>query len=226
MFEAGPSNPLPRTGDAPVASQEGNSRRSALDRLGPRENVAESQGARRAHRRKQSRRLRTASPDLRDHLTAQRIGRGNDLRERLSSRPNIPLAAPTNGNRRAGQGSNERLQVTPPDQGVTPTTGLDVVTMIHNLRNEVRDLREYGIGGSASGVVEENSSPFTAQILAEVCTGNFKLPNLTPYDGKVDPAYHIQHYETWMTMQGVSPGAMCQDLVLPSPDPASSGSRT
>ena len=28
VFEAGPSNPLPRTGDAPVASQEGNSRRS------------------------------------------------------------------------------------------------------------------------------------------------------------------------------------------------------
>ena len=56
--------------------------------------------------------------------------------------------------------------MTPPEQGVTPTTGLDVVTMIHNLRNEVRDLREYGIGGSTYGVVEENSSPFTAQILA------------------------------------------------------------
>ena len=104
--------------------------------------------------------------------------------------------------------------MTPLEQGVTPTTGLDMVTMIHNLRNEVRDLREYGIGGSAYGVVEENSSPFTTQILAEVCTGNFKLPNLAPYDGKADPAYHIQHYETWMTMQGVSPGAMCQAFSL------------
>ena len=151
-------------------------------------------------RRRGSLHLRTTSPDLRDHLTAQRIGRGNDLRERLSSRPNIQPAAPTNGNRRTGQESNERRQVTPPKQGVTPTTGLDVVTMIHNLRNEVQDFREYGIRGSTYGVVEENSSPFTAQILAKVCMGNFKLPNLAPYDGKADLAYHIQHYETWMTM--------------------------
>ena len=214
VFEAGPSNPLPRTGDAPAASQEGNSRRSALDRLGQRENVAESQGTRRARRHRRSLRLRTPSPDLRDHLTAQRIERGDDLRERLSSRPNIPVAALTNGNRRTGQGCNVRRQITPPEQGVTPTTGLDVITMIHNLRNEVRDLREHGIGGSAYGVVEEKSSPFTAQILAEVCTGNFKLPNLSPYDGKADPAYHIQHYETWMTMQGVAPGAMCQAFSL------------
>ena len=77
--------------------------------------------------------LRAASPDLRDHLTAKRNKRGDDLRERLSSRPNIPVAAPTNGNRRTGQGSNERRQVTPPEQGVTPTTDLDVITMIHNL---------------------------------------------------------------------------------------------
>ena len=42
VLEAGPSNPLLRTCDAPVASQEGNSRRSALDRLGQRENIAGS----------------------------------------------------------------------------------------------------------------------------------------------------------------------------------------
>ena len=115
VFEAGPSNPLPRTGDAPTASQEGNSRRSALDRLGPRENVAESQGTRRVRRLRRSLRLRSVSPDLRDHLTAQRNKRGDDLRERLSSRPNIPVAAPTNGNRRTGQGSIGRRQVTPPE---------------------------------------------------------------------------------------------------------------
>ena len=133
VFEAGPSNPLPRVGDAPTASQEGISRCSALDRLGQRENVAESQGTRRARRRRRSLHLRTTSPDLRDHLTAQRIKRGDDLRQQLSSRPNVPVAAPTNGNRRTGQGSYERQQLTPPEQGVTPTTGLDVVTMIHNL---------------------------------------------------------------------------------------------
>ena len=133
MVEAGPLNPLPRTGDAPAASHEGNSRRSALDRLGQKENVTESKGTQRARRRRRSLRLRTTSPDLRDHLTAQCIERGDDLRERLSSRPNIPVAVPTNGNRRTGQGSNDRQQMTPPEQGVTLTTGLDVVTMIHNL---------------------------------------------------------------------------------------------
>ena len=90
--------------------------------------------------------------------------------------------------------------MTPPEQGVTPNTGLDVVTMIHNLRNEVRDPHEGGLAGDTYRVVEEHSSPFTAQILAEVCTGNFKLSNLPPYNGKTDPTYHIQHYETWMTM--------------------------
>ena len=80
VFEAGPSNPLPRKGDAPAASQEGNSRRSAFDRLGQRENVTESQDTRRARRRRRSLRLRMSSPDLRDHLTAQRIERGDDLR--------------------------------------------------------------------------------------------------------------------------------------------------
>ena len=43
---------------------------------------------------------------------------------------------------------------------------------------------------------------------------NFKLPNLALYDGKADPAYHFHHYETWMTMQGVAPGAMCQAFCL------------
>ena len=46
--DAGPSDPSPKTRDAPVASQEGNSRRSAHDRLGQRENVTECQGTRRA----------------------------------------------------------------------------------------------------------------------------------------------------------------------------------
>ena len=90
----------------------------------------------------------------------------------------------------------------------------------------MRDLQEYKVNESANGVVEENSSPFTAQILAEICTGNFKLLNLAPYDGKADPSYHIQHYETSMTMQGVAPGAMYKALVVPSQDPALSGSRT
>ena len=90
--------------------------------------------------------------------------------------------------------------MTPLELGVTPNTDLDVVTRIHNLRNEVHDLREGGLVGDMYGVIEEHSSPFTAQILAEVCTGNFKLPNLLLYSGNTDPTYHIQHYETWMTM--------------------------
>ena len=131
--EAGPLDPSPNMGNAPAASQVGSSRHSAQDRLGQRENVSESQDTRRARRLRRGLRLRAASPDLRYHLIAQRNKRGDDLRERLTSRPNIPPAAPTNGNRRTGQGSNERRQVTPPEQGVTPTTGLDVVTLIHNL---------------------------------------------------------------------------------------------
>ena len=102
----------------------------------------------------------------------------------------------------------------PPELGVTLNTGLDIVTMIHNLRNEVRDLCEGGLAGDPYGVVEEHSSPFTAQIMAEVCTRNFKLSNLPLYNGKTDPTYLIQHYETWMTMQGVAPGAMCQAFSL------------
>ena len=55
---------------------------------------------------------------------------------------------------------------------------------------------------------------FTAHILAEVCTQNFKLSNLAPHDGKANPAYHIQHYETWMMMQSIVSGAMCQYFSL------------
>ena len=82
-------------------------------------------------------------------------------------------------------------QVTPPKQGVTPTTGLDMVTMIHSLQNEVCDLLEYGVGGNTYVVVKVNYSPFMAQIMADICTENFMIPNPAPYDGKADPAYHI-----------------------------------
>ena len=81
-------------------------------------------------------RLHAANPDLRDRLTAQRNERGDDLRERLSSPPNGPPAAPTNENCHVGQVSYEGRQVTPPEQGVTLTATLDVVTMMH-LRNDV-----------------------------------------------------------------------------------------
>lgn len=111
------------------------------------------------------------------------------------------------------QGSNEKRQITLLEQGVTPPTGIDVVIMIHNLRNKIHDIRDSGVGGyRAYSVIEEISSSFTAQILAQSCMGNF--PNLALYDGNADPSYHILHYETWMEMQGVTLRAMCQAFFL------------
>lgn len=47
-----------------------------------------------------------------------------------------------------------------PEQRVTPTTSLDVVMMIHNLQNKIRDIWESGVGGYvAYGVIEEIQTP-------------------------------------------------------------------
>lgn len=85
--------------------------------------------------------------------------------------------------------------------GGSPISRLDVVAMIHNIRNKTCDIREYSVGGyGVCEVVEENYSLFAAKIMAQSYTRNFKLPNLTPNDGKFDPAYHVQHYATWITI--------------------------
>ena len=64
------------------------------------------------------------------------------------------------------------------------------------------------------GGIEESYSPFAAQVLAQPCVGNFKLPSIPPYDGRTDPHYHVQHYETWMTMQGQTDATLCQAFSL------------
>lgn len=69
-------------------------------------------------------------------------------------------------------------------------------------------------GYEAYGVIEETISSFTTQILVLTCTENFKLPNLTPYDDRADPTYRILHYETWMSMEGMTLGAMFQVFYL------------
>ena len=105
-------------------------------RVTQRENVAGSQGTRRTRHLRRSLHLQATNPDLSARLTALCNETGEDLREQLSSQLKIPPIDPTNGNRRMDQGANERRHVTPSEQGVTPTTVLIVVIMLHNLRTK------------------------------------------------------------------------------------------
>ena len=70
-----------------------------------------------------------------------------------------------------------------------------MVTMIQSLQNQIIEMRESGRQRPYGGI-EESYSPFAAQILAQPCVGNFKLPSIPPYDGRTNPNFHIQHYET------------------------------
>lgn len=145
MNEVDLSNLQPKTRTVHVASQEGNTQ--------PITDLVEGKTLRKA-----------GVHEGRDVLDeAQRDAGGEDLRDRLSSHHNVAHGAPSNGNCRMNQESNETRQVTPPKQWVTPTTNLNILTMIHNLRNKVSDLRKYGEGGQgAYEVTKENLLSFMA----------------------------------------------------------------
>ena len=204
----------------PMVNNHGDSRGTRLstrERLGPAEGGAESREACQRAAARGTPPRRTESGDLRERLNAQRNSRGGDLRERLNSqrvgREAVTLGqGPVNV---ADQASNERQQATPVAPTSSPANGLDMVTMIQSLQNQIIEMREtanrsLGVHGGSG----ETYSPFSAEILARPCNGNFKLPTIPPYDGKTDPNFHVQHYETWMTMQGQADATLCQAFSL------------
>ena len=173
-------------GLAPSVSRGGRTRPLAEERATLVDDGADSRSARRTARPRATSPRPAPSADLRERLTAQRNSRGEDLRQRLNSRRDA-LPAATLGRPQANvvdQASNERQPVTPVAPTVGPANGLDMVTMIQSLQNQIIEMRESG-RQRPYGWIEESYSPFAAQVLAQPYVGNFKLPSIPPtMDGR------------------------------------------
>lgn len=97
----------------------------------------------------------------------------------------------------------------PPRSGRDSGNSLDMVTMMLDLQNQIIEIRESKTGETrALGAATEMASLFNARILAQRCEG------ISNYQRKIDPAYHMQYYDTWMTMQDQSETTLCQAFCL------------
>ena len=66
------------------------------------------------------------------------------------------------------------------------------MTLFQELRDEVRVLRAaQTLTPDIRGMMEDVTSPFTVEILAEEFARDFRLPIMSTYDGKTDPLPHI-----------------------------------
>ena len=131
-------------GLAPSVSRGGRTRPLAEERATLVDDGADSRSARRTARPRATSPRHAPSVDLRERLTAQRNSRGEDLRQRLNSRRDA-LPAATLGRPRANivdQASNERQLATPVTPAVSPANGLDMVTMIQSLQNQIIEMKE------------------------------------------------------------------------------------
>ena len=209
-------------------SRTRHSRQSAFDRISHREDMADSTDARRF------------TPPRRVHDPRPVPRHDEDLRQRLNARWEIPrnLPPPEPTNLRAGttpipanptslhiapldQASNERGRTTRIDPTTTPLDNTDMMTLFQELRDEVRVLRAaQTLTPDIRGMMEDVTSPFTAEILAEEFARDFRLPIMSTYDGKTDPLPHIQHYQMWMKVGRHSSAIMCQAFCLTLSGPA------
>ena len=68
-------------------------------------------------------------------------------------------------------------------------------------------------------ILSDTQSLFLLEIVQSLPLAQFKMPTIPPYDGKIDPALHVQNYKAWMTMAKVNHAILCDasPLVLIGP---------
>lgn len=59
-----------------------------------------------------------------------------------------------------------------------------------------------------------HKSVFSKAVMAAPFLDNFKMPNIIRYNGKEDPAAHVEVFLSWMDFEKVSKQARCQTFPL------------
>ena len=101
------------------------------------------------------------------------------------------------------------IQATPEDEHLTQMQAqIDQLLVERSIPDPIRE------------VLSERQSPFPVSISTTIPPGNFKMPTIPLYDGKMNPVAHVQTYRTWMTIAKANASTLCNALPLPLSGPA------